>query len=145
MDTKLGGILGAFIFAVIAIALAISLANNQVLVTQTVSVMEQKTLTNGTTTQLTNGIITGITSIVNATNASQSQPSTNYTVVPPQGLYFSGGRSGLFNVTYTYSYVPDATSNTLITLVTLFFVFGIIGGVLYYLSPNFRELIGLGK
>ena len=133
-----------FVFIVIGVALTISLANNQTLVTQTTTLMEQATLTNGSTTRLTNGIIVGVTSIVNATNASQSQPAANYTVIQPQSIYFTGGRTGLFNVTYSYNNVPDRASNTMVTLVTLMFVLTLIAGIIYYLD-GFKELMGFSK
>lgn len=142
-SNKLGGLLAAFIFVVVAAVLISSLANSQTAVTSSFTVNnETAALINGTQVNLKNGIVTSVTSIVNATNASQSVAASNFTLTKPQGITLLNGQTGNFNVTYTYQNVTDPASTTMISLVVLFFALATLAGVLYYLSPTFRDLIG---
>ena len=142
MEGKLlGGLLMAFTFLVIGIALAVSLANNQVGVTQTVRVNNETiALVINSSTALRNSVVTNVVSITNATNVSQSLTTANYTLVQPQSI-FAINRAGNWNVTYDYAQVPDAPSQSFLTITTLLFVVSVLVGLLYYLNPNFRELI----
>lgn len=139
---NLQAIFGAFIVIVIGAALLTSTANTTTGVTQNYNVAnESVSFTNGQTATVKNGIVTSITSIVNASNASQVQGSTNYTLTQPKSIAWSGP-TGTYNVTYAYNQVSDATSITLVNFNTLFFALAVFFVFLAALSPTFREWIG---
>ena len=139
MEGKLYGILAAFLFIVIGVALLVSLANNENAVSGSFTVTnESVALINGTMVNLKNGVVSSVTRVGNST---VTVAAANYTLTSPQGLTLLNGQTRTYDVTYVYDNTPDATSSTILDLVILFFALGIIGGVLYYLSPNFRDLI----
>lgn len=140
----LGGIIFAGIFIIVAAVLASSVADNQVAATQANTVTnESVTLINATAVSLDNNQLDSITSVVNATNASDTLAlGVGYTANLEDGTITSLGRSGNWNVTYVWREVGDSTARTLTDLVTLFFVLGaFLFAVGMLFKDNLRELM----
>jgi hypothetical protein len=146
VENRMIGIMSTFIILIVGVALLISLADTTTDVTEAKTVInESVTLVNATAVGLANNQLDSITSVINATNASESLTSgVNFTADLSAGTItlISAGEAGVWNVTYIHRQVGNSTARTLITLVILFFVLGLLGMTLAALSPSFRELMG---
>lgn len=146
MESGLKILLTAFIGLVIGVTLLISTADNTQRSTQLNAVNNQTTaLINGTAVSLGYNQLNSLTSIYNATNASQTVAAANYTVDLPQGtVTLLNGRTGNYNVTFTYYLVGDSTARTLLTTNNLFFALGILLLLIAVAYPLFKDMMNLG-
>lgn len=141
----LGVAIIAFIAVVIGAAFMTSLANNVTSITQANTVINESTaFVNGSSVALDNSQLDSLTSITNGTAVLRE--TTDYTVDLAKGVIaFSTLNTTLadtnYDVTYVYRDVGNSTARNLIVLVILLFAIGVFTTVLYFLSPQLRELI----
>lgn len=147
-NTGLKAILGAFIFLIVALALIGSIANSTTDATEAKTVTnESMALINVTAVASANNQWDSVTRIGNASLTLTS--GSNYTVDLTQGevTLLSGTTlptTGTYDVSYVYRNVGDTTSRGLINLIVLFFAIAILVTTIAYLSPSFREMMGMG-
>jgi len=147
-DKTVGVLILAFVIAIVGVTLASQLANSQTAATQLNTVNnETAALVNGTAVKLLNNQLSSITTVYNATNATDIIATANYTANLDQGtITLINSRTGNFNITYTYYKVKDSTARTIITLMVLFFCIAVLVMTVAVLNPTFREMLeGLGK
>jgi hypothetical protein len=133
----------AFIAVVIGVSLLTSTANATTAATQQNSVVNESiVLVNATAVALDYNQLDALTTLANATNGTDTLTvNTDYTVDLSSGEITSLGRAGTFHATYTYRQVGNQVARTLTNLIVILFALGVFGAVLYYLSPQFRELM----
>lgn len=145
----MAAILGAFIFAIIGVALIGGLADSTVDATEAKTVVnETLAFVNGTTVSLANSQLDSFTSLRNGTVVLDAV-SDDYSVNLDQGSVIcltsnSSIADGDYDATYVYRNIGDSSSRTLLLLVILFFALAILIGVIAALSPSFREMMGMG-
>lgn len=137
----LGALLAVFVIIVLGAVFTQSIATAQTGATQLNTVNnETAALINGTAVALSHNQLNSVVSIVNATNASQTVAAANFTANLPQGqITLLNGRTGNYNVTYTYYQVSDTASQTLINLNSLFFALGVLLVVVAAVWMKLRE------
>lgn len=137
----LGAFIGAFVIVVIGGALLTSVGDTQAQITQLNTVNNQTVaLVNGTPFTLAQNQLTAVTSFYNASNASQPVQTGNYTIDLQQGIVtLLNGRTGSYNISYTWYEVGDGTSRTLSGFYTLFFALAVLLAVVAYMWPKIKD------
>lgn len=122
---KINSFVMSFVFILVGVILMGSVADEVTSITQENTVTSESiSITNQSTTSLANSQLDSFTNLGNAT--ANLTINTDYTVDLSAGTVTSLGPTGSYDADYVYREVGNATSRTLINLITLFFALGVM-------------------
>jgi len=149
VEMKMGPILVAFIGLILGITFLVALSNSTVDATEVKTVInESAVLGNNSATKLDNNQWVSVTRVGNT--STPLIQTTDYTVDLAAGevTLASGNASvtnGTYDVSYTYRNVGNSSARTIVNLVTLFFSLAVLLFLIGALSPQFRDMINMGR